>query len=110
MLRNSYQVVLRFAGEDQIGVGSGVVVDQVVQLGTLVHVTGDRVLDDDAVDGDRDAVVVFDFHAGGVDIVFAGYSFGHVFPPFSVLLILGNCIVAGYTAIVECASSFLSIH
>lgn len=82
VFRYSFQVLLRLAGEDQIGVSGGVVVNQVVQLGALVHVAGDRVFDGDAVEGDRDAVVVFDLHAGSVDVVFAGNSLGHSLPPF----------------------------
>lgn len=79
---HSFQVVFRLARQNQICVGGGGVVDQVVQLGALVHVARDRVFDGDAVDGNRDAVVVFDLHAGGVDVVFTGNSFHGDYPSF----------------------------
>ena len=46
-----------------------------IQFCSLEPIAGGCVLLGDAVNGDHDAVVVFDLHAPGVVIVFSGYSF-----------------------------------
>ena len=97
------EIIFDFSGQDQFDIFHWGIIDQVVQLGALEHVARDRVFDGNAVDGDRDAVVILDLYAGGVNVVFAGYSFGH-----NCYLLFGaacfySISVAGQKGFVECA-------
>ena len=76
------QVLVDLSRQNQLYIFHRGVVDQVVQLGAFVSIAGDRFFDGNSVDGDRNAVVVFDLHAGVVDVVFAGYSFHIKHPSF----------------------------
>ena len=72
MVCDGFQICLRITTEDKLGVSRGVIVDQIIQLGAFVHVSGKLVFNGDTVDGEHGAVVVTDFDAGGVDVIFTG--------------------------------------
>ena len=71
-LRYCPQVLLHIAGEDQVCVSQGIVIDQVVQLGAVSGAVAIQVFDLDAIEGERAAVGVAQLHAGGVHVVLAG--------------------------------------
>lgn len=72
VLRYCSQICLHIAGEDQVCVSQGIVIDQVVQLGAVSGAVAIQVFDLDAIEGERAAVGVAQLHTCCVHIVLAG--------------------------------------
>ena len=72
LLGHCSQIRLHVAGEDQVCVSQGIVIDQVVQLGAVSGAVAIQVFDLDAVNGKHASVGLAQFHTGGVHVVLAG--------------------------------------
>lgn len=72
--RNRFQIFLAFPAHNQSDIRQRVVIDEPIQLGTLLHGVRDCVLDGGRIDGKHKAIFILDIHAGGVDIELAGYQ------------------------------------
>ena len=83
--RNRFQIFLTFPAHNQSDIRQRVVVDEPIQLGTLLHGVRDRVLDGGRIDGKHKAIFILDIHAGSVDVKLAGYNSSHsdTYVPYS---------------------------
>ena len=102
---NRFQIFLAFPAHNQSDIRQRVVVDEPIQLGTLLHGVRDRVLDGGCIDRRHKAIFIFDIHTGGVDVKLTGYnsshsdsslcfgcSFGVSFSSFTYIPISGNML------------------
>ena len=67
-----FQVFLRIAIQNQIGIAKRVIVDKVIQLRPLRHGHVQCILDPGAVDGNFSPIPEQQLHAAGVHVEFAG--------------------------------------
>ena len=75
--RNRFQIFLTFSAHNQSDIRQRVVVDEPIQLGTLLHGMRDRVLDGGRIDRKHETIFILDIHAGGVNVELAGYNSSH---------------------------------
>ena len=67
-----FQILLRIAIQNQIGIAKRVVLNKVVQFRLLRHGHIQRILDPGAVNGDHSPIPELQLHAASVDVEFAG--------------------------------------
>ena len=67
-----FQIFLRIAIQNQIGIAKRVVLKKVVQFRLLRHGHIQRILDPGAVNGDHSPIPELQLHAASVDVEFAG--------------------------------------
>ena len=67
-----FQIFLRIAIQNQIGIAQWITVDEIIQFGLLRHGHVQCILDPSAVDGDFSPIPENQLHAPGVHVEFAG--------------------------------------
>ena len=67
-----FQIFLRVAVQDQIGIAQRVIIDKVVQFGLLCHGHIQRILDPGAVNGNFSPILESQLHTPGIHVKLAG--------------------------------------
>ena len=68
-----FQIFLRVAVQNQIGIAQQVIIDEIIQLRPLRHGHIQCILDPDAVNGDHPPIPEQQFHAPGVHVKAANF-------------------------------------
>ena len=72
VLGHVFQICFRISIEDQVGIGNGIIVNQVVQFRLLVHIVCYLVLNSDGVNGDHAAIGKLQLYAVCIHVKLTG--------------------------------------